>query len=540
MKTFSIQTLGCRVNHYESQQLTELLRSRGLVPSDSGTADLQVIHTCSVTTAAASQSRQSVRRAVRLSQLPTSDSYPSWQPAREQISRLSRVVVTGCWATSDYDKAKAMPGVNAVLGHDQDIFSKLDQLITAWQREDRQPLASSNPPPSDSQPLHLEGKRDQHAEKLPEPLLDENDDGWITQAGTPAVQLSAPIKPIFAPQVNQIFVEDSPGNRVPKRPAGMTSLPLLSDHQTDRQRALLKVQDGCDAHCSYCIIPQLRPRLWSKPIEAALAEARALVQAGHREIVLTGIFLGAYGQDTALRRRQERPSARALGNLIESLCTQIIGLQRLRLSSLEPGDLTDELLSVLRSHRAVAPHFHLPLQSGSDKILRRMNRQYMRDDYLRMIDQVRRAFDRPALTTDVVVGFPGEDDAEFERTIEVAQASGFMHVHAFPYSPRPGTAAARWTKQYIRGPVVNERMERLRRLSNEQNFAYRESFLGQPVEIIVENDRFDRRGTQTKWRHGRCERYFDVRCEDVSLKPGDSAQLRIVQVTAEETIGQRL
>ena len=160
----------------------------------------------------------------------------------------------------------------------------------------------------------------------------------------------------------------------------------------------------------------------------------------------------------------------------------------MRLSSLEPGDLTNDLLVILRSHAQVVPHFHLPLQSGSDLLLRRMNRQYSRDDFLRMIERVKAAFDRPALTTDIVVGFPGETDAEFERTAEVVHAAGFIHVHAFPYSPRPGTAAARWTKQFVRGPVVNERIEALRAIAADQSFAFRSSFLGQTVEVIIERD----------------------------------------------------
>src|SRR5205814_1267966 len=146
-------------------------------------------------------------------------------------------------------------------------------------------------------------------------------------------------------------------------------------------------------------IPQLRPRLWSKPIDEAVAEARRLVAAGHVEVVLTGIFLGAYAQPTALRRRQTVGPDRALGGLVDALCTSVRGLRRLRLSSMEPGDLTPELLAVLKSHPQVVPHFHLPLQSGSDKILRRMNRQYARDDFLRMVDRLNAAFDRPAITT---------------------------------------------------------------------------------------------------------------------------------------------
>ncbi|HWE96793.1 MAG TPA: MiaB/RimO family radical SAM methylthiotransferase [Tepidisphaeraceae bacterium] len=327
--------------------------------------------------------------------------------------------------------------------------------------------------------------------------------------------------------------------------AGTQALPLLGHRQSGRQRAFLKIQDGCDAHCTYCIIPSLRPTLWSKPVADAVEEAAALVAAGHVEIVLTGIFLGAYGQPTALRRRQPQGTDKPLAGLIDALCTRVPGLRRVRLSSLEPGDLTDELLSVLRSHAQVVPHFHLPLQSGSEALLRKMNRQYTRDDFLRMVDRVRNAFDRPALTTDVVCGFPGETDEEFVRTMEVVEASGFIHVHAFPYSPRPGTAAARWTKQFVRGPAVNERIERLRTAALEHSFAFRSSFLGETVEVIVERDSTDaeegRSGsggpTERAMRHGRCERYFPVTFNDPQATPGESVRLKITAVTPKQTIG---
>jgi threonylcarbamoyladenosine tRNA methylthiotransferase MtaB len=232
----------------------------------------------------------------------------------------------------------------------------------------------------------------------------------------------------------------------------MTSLPQLDARQTGHQRAFLKVQDGCDAHCTYCIIPNLRPRLWSRPVDDAVDEARRLVDAGHVELVLTGIFLGAYAQPTALHRRQTPDARRGLGRLIEALCTRVPGLRRLRLSSMEPGDITDDLLAVLRSHEQVVPHFHLPLQSGSDAILRRMNRQYGRDDFLRMVRRLTDAFDRPAITTDIIVGFPGETDDEFAATLDVVDRVRFIHTHAFSYSPRPGTAAARWARDFAAGP----------------------------------------------------------------------------------------
>jgi threonylcarbamoyladenosine tRNA methylthiotransferase MtaB len=316
--------------------------------------------------------------------------------------------------------------------------------------------------------------------------------------------------------------------------AGTVALPLLGGRQDANQRAFLKVQDGCDAHCTYCIIPKLRPRVWSKPVEDAVVEARRLVAAGHRELVLTGIFLGAYGQPTALRRRQPELAAQLkspMHELVEALCTRVDGLRRLRLSSLEPGDLTDELIELFQRHPQVVPHFHLPLQSGSDEMLRRMNRQYTRGDFLRMAERVKRSFDRPAITTDIIVGFPGETVEEFRRTLEVVDEVGFLHTHVFSFSPRPGTAAARWGRDFVRGPVVNERIEELNRRTAEFSHSYREQFVGEVVEVMAE--RAGRGGVP----HGRCERYFTLWFEHAEPLTGRCVKVRVDRVTPHRTLG---
>ena len=394
-----------------------------------------------------------------------------------------KVLVTGCWATSHGPEARALPGVDAVLGHRDDLAGELDRLLAGWEAE------------------------------------------------------AEPPSPVVA------AVEEV---RLPRRGVGTVSLPLLDARQSEHQRAFLKVQDGCDAHCTYCIIPSLRPNVWSKPEESAVAEARALVEAGHRELVLTGIFLGAYGQATALRRRQPDAAGRRpgepLARLVQALCTRVPGLHRLRLSSLEPGDLSPDLLAALAGFPQVVPHFHLPLQSGSDCLLRRMNRQYCRDDYLRMIDRVTAAFDRPAVTTDIIVGFPGEGDAEFERTLEVVGHSRFIHVHAFPFSPRPGTAAARWAKDFVRGPIVNERIGRLRERAAEHSLAFRQGFVGEMVELLVERPSAEEGDSEALagYQHGRCERYFAVHFESDRPRAGEAVRVKIERVTAGRTFGREV
>jgi threonylcarbamoyladenosine tRNA methylthiotransferase MtaB len=407
-----------------------------------------------------------------------------------------------------------LPGVDAVLTHRQDVAAELDRLLTLWR-------SAADPEPTG--PSTIANPREAvTCEPMSEPRAD---DGWISKAGTPAGRLTHENRARIRPIVNENLV-------------GTTRLPVLAAHQAGRQRAFLKIQDGCDAHCTYCIIPSLRPGLWSKPVDTVVDEAKALVDAGHVEIVLTGIFLGAYGQPTALRRRQPVSGATQtpLGELIAALCTRVPGLRRLRLSSLEPGDLTPALLDVLRDHAAVVPHFHLPLQSGSQKLLRRMNRQYTRHDYLRMVDRVNTAFDRPALTTDVIVGFPGETDEEFQRTVEVVDHAQFIHVHAFSFSPRPGTAAARWTGEFVRGPVVNRRIDHLTALARAHDYAFRQQFLGDVVELLVEREEDDQH--VSAMRHGRCERYFDVTIPAAGVSTGDFVHARIVNVTPDATCGE--
>ncbi len=459
----------------------------------------------------------------------------------------SRVVVTGCWATSDRATAEAIPGVDAVIGHHQDVAVELIRLLNLWQGSGADNLPQLN---------------DRHAS--PEPFGNEV---WMNQAGSPAGTLTGTITLRSEPEVNEKIGREvlSSGPTPPATRRGTVTLPLLSARQTARQRAHLKIQDGCDAHCTYCIIPSLRPALWSKPTADVVAEATALVAAGHGELVLTGIFLGAYGQETALRRR--RTSSHSVGTgqslgevasgqwsvasgklarLTDALCRHVPGLKRLRFSSLEPGDLDADLIAALRSHPQVVPHFHLPLQSGSNLLLRRMNRQYTREDYLEMADRVRGAFDRPALTTDIIVGFPGETDAEFERTLEVVRHCRFIHIHAFPFSPRPGTAAARWTGQFVPRSTANGRIDALRALSEADSLAYRSQFVGQRADLLVEREKGDEPDTDplstppSSLRHGRCERYFPVHFEDATARPGDLVRVRIDRVEGERTFGTRI
>jgi threonylcarbamoyladenosine tRNA methylthiotransferase MtaB len=248
------------------------------------------------------------------------------------------------------------------------------------------------------------------------------------------------------------------------------------------QRAFVKVQDGCLLNCSFCIIPQVRPGLRSRAPEVIEAEVAGLVAGGCREIVLTGIHLGHYGID--LSRGKPKQQCCRLPQLLERL-DGLPGDFRIRLSSLEAAEARDELIGALRQARRVVPHLHLCLQSGSDRILARMRRRYRAAGFLERCARIRQALELPAFTTDVIVGFPGETDADFEETCRVARTVGFSRMHVFSYSPRTGTPAAEFADR-VPPAVVHERREVLRRLERELAASYHRQMIGRRLDVLVE------------------------------------------------------
>ena len=505
--TYALTTLGCKVNQYETQQLRELMESCGLRPAPDGQqADLAVVNTCSVTCSAAAKSRQAIRRTAR--------------------HRPSTVVVVGCHAAADPTGVAAIPGVTAVLGHD-DTLQRLRTIIedrfgsaagdhgTGGRalETDRDSCLGADGNEESMIPVNRLDRRSHISASHPAPhsIAGTGRDVNLMAAGPPVERGPSP-EPVSIARAGASGCVEAVADPEADWP-GIHAF-------ADRQRAFLKIQDGCDAHCTYCIIPRLRPRLRSTSIDQAVHEARQLVDAGHREIVLTGIFLGAFGRSTALRHRQERPGS-PLAHLVDAVA-RVDGLERLRLSSLEPGDVDDALLEVMTRHDGCVPHLHLPLQSGSDRILRKMNRQYDADDFGNMIDRVRRAFDRPAITTDIIVGFPGETDDDFADTCRAARASGFAKIHAFPFSPRPQTAAARWSRAFVAPSVARRRMAELRHLETTLADRYRAELDGTIERVLIE--RID---PSTGLARGRCDRYVEFCFDAPNHRPGDAVRVRI-------------
>jgi threonylcarbamoyladenosine tRNA methylthiotransferase MtaB len=286
------------------------------------------------------------------------------------------------------------------------------------------------------------------------------------------------------------------------REFGVSVVPRGITRFDGHQRAFVKVQDGCLLNCTYCIIPHVRPVLRSRPPEEIVAEVRGLVDRGYQEIVLTGVHLGHYGID--LSRGRPKEQWRRLGHLLERLA-DLPGDFRVRLSSLEAAEVRDELVRVLADHPRVCPHLHLCLQSGSDRILAAMKRRYRSAGFLERCRRLRMALDEPAFTTDVIVGFPGETDADFEATCRVLREVGFCKVHVFSYSPRQGTPAASLPAT-VPPAVVAGRRESLLALEAELAAAYYRRLVGRRLDVLVEGAEARRPG----WVRGTSCRYAPV------------------------------
>ena len=245
-----------------------------------------------------------------------------------------------------------------------------------------------------------------------------------------------------------------------------------SRYDYGRNRSFLKIQDGCDNFCSYCIVPLVRRRVESVSVEKVISEIGNRVADGVREVVLTGTEIGAYHSHGV-----------NLTGLLKRVLTET-GVTRLRLSSLQPQEIATELLELWKDRR-LCPHFHLSLQSGSDSVLQRMKRRYTSADYQRAVTSIRKAVPDAAITTDVIAGFPGETDVEFEESYDFCRQTGFARIHVFPYSRRPGTEAAEMPNQ-VGGKVKKERVQKMLALAGESARNFRQCFLGRTMPVLWE------------------------------------------------------
>lgn len=421
MSTVAFHTLGCKVNHYETEAIWQLFKDANYERVEFETnADVFVINTCTVTNTGDKKSRQIIRRAIR--QNP------------EAV-----VCVTGCYAQTSSAEIMEIPGVDIVVGT-QDRHKLLD-YIQQFQDE-RQPI-------------------------------------------------------------------NGVGNIMKNRTYEELEVPYF----TDRTRASLKIQEGCNNFCTFCIIPWARGLMRSRDPEKVVEQATQLVNSGYKEIVLTGIHTGGYGQD--LKNYN-------LAQLLRDLDT-IEGLERIRISSIEASQLTDEVIDVIGNSNKVVRHLHIPLQSGSDDVLKRMRRKYTMAHFSERLTKLHQALPDLAVTSDVIVGFPGESEDEFQETYDFIVNHHFSELHVFPYSPRIGTPAARMDNQ-IDEETKNVRVHKLISLSNQLAKEYASKFEDEVLEVIPEE-----MGEEPHTLVGYADNYMKVRFEGDDSLIGQIVKVKIVK-----------
>jgi threonylcarbamoyladenosine tRNA methylthiotransferase MtaB len=288
-------------------------------------------------------------------------------------------------------------------------------------------------------------------------------------------------------------------------------IPLLNN--PDRTRAFLKIQDGCSNFCTYCIIPYTRGPLKSRKLDSILSEAEKLLESGFKEIVLTGIHLGAYGKDLA--------DEIALVDVVKALLDNE-KLTRLRLGSLESIELDQEILEIMNQDQRLCRQLHLPLQSGSDKILKKMNRNYTTAEFKALIDNIYAKVPGVAITTDVIVGFPGENSTDFNEAVEFIKNMNFSKIHIFPYSKRKNTPAANYAEQ-VSEEEKKKRSVYLKEISDMASAKYRNKMLNTTVEILVENITPD-------YAEGLASNYVKVYCENNNFQKDNFYKLKIIKL----------
>jgi threonylcarbamoyladenosine tRNA methylthiotransferase MtaB len=435
MATFSIENFGCRATEADAAALRHGLLAKGFhLTDDQSSADLVVLNTCTVTAAADSQALEAVRKIHRAN------------PA-------ARIIVTGCYAQRDPEEIAGLEGVSWVIGNSHqmeipkiaaDLIGQPDEGISATA-----PLTQKDFVPTVSL-----------------------DDGQMSLARGPAKILTG-----------DIFAQTS----VQVAPVGIG--------EGDRTRPVLKIQDGCNNRCSYCVIPFVRGRSRSLSAAAVVAEVQKLVAGGSREIVLSGINLGAYGRDLTPRASLFDVIHRILGET---------DLEQLRLSSIEPQDVTEELISLIAGSPRLAPHFHVPLQSGSDRILRAMHRWYRAGHYGERVKRIRQISPDAAIGADIIVGFPAEMDEDFQATFEFIEHLPFSYLHVFSFSARPGTEGANLDAP-IPGAIIRERARALRALAGKKSSEFRAMQAGRVLRALT------LAGGEDSWTPALTANYLKVR-----------------------------
>ncbi len=455
MKSVALHNLGCKVNAYEMDFVQQMLQEKGykIVPFDQA-ADIYIVNTCTVTNIADRKSRQMLHRA-------------------KKRNPDAVVVAVGCYVQTGQETLLKDGAIDLAVGNNRkkDLVEILEGYLESRSGAEKEATQSGaeEEPKESNRSVAAEGQ------------------GAAMEAEAEGMRRTVAQ---IGPLIDTVDIARAPYEEM--------TLKTTAEHT----RAYIKIQDGCNQFCSYCIIPYARGRVRSRLEEDILEEAGGMAEAGYREVVLTGIHISSYGIDRG---------GSELGRLLEKL-SEIEGIGRIRLGSLEPGIVTEEFAARISALPKVCPHFHLSLQSGSDTVLRRMNRRYDTAGYFGAVERLRKYYENPAITTDVIVGFPGETEEEFAQTEDFLRQVGFYEMHIFKYSRRQGTRAAAMEGQLTEAEKA-VRSEQLMKLEQEMSHAYRESFLGKTVEVLFEEP-VEKNGK--KYWIGHTTRYLKVALEAVT------------------------
>ncbi len=488
MSSFYVENFGCRATQADGAAIEQQFRDRGMNRAEvSAQADYVVLNTCAVTAAAEQDARAAIRRIRR------------HNPG-------CKIVVTGCYAQRAPEEVALLTGVSQVVGNshkhtlaqialaqtsDSHISQNREfipvgdlQRDAAASVENRANCSISVPAGSIPTPAAQRRIISSPARECRENRFEET---GVRFSGR---HLSNDSKPTAQAE---IFVSDIFAH------TELLAAPVF-DFANERTRPNLKIQDGCNNRCSFCIIPSLRGRSRSLPVEDVLREVNELVAAGYREVVLSGINLGRWGRDLDMEvgasslvwsseARQQRGATTSRCLKFEDLIRLVLArtpVEKIRISSVEPMDWTDSLIQLVAASPRIAKHAHVPMQSGSDSVLRRMHRKYRPWHYRDKIEKIRAAMLDAAIGADVMVGFPGETDFEFEETRRMIEGLPFTYLHVFTFSARPGTPAASMPNQ-IPVHVARERNRILRDLAAKKKLSFMHNFVGRKVQAITLN-----------------------------------------------------
>jgi threonylcarbamoyladenosine tRNA methylthiotransferase MtaB len=423
MKKVAFYTLGCKVNQYETEAITEIFENSGYeVVNFEDKADVYVINTCTVTNLSDRKSRQMIRKA-------------------KKNNDEAIVAVIGCYAQTSPEEVGSIPGVNLIIG-----------------TQERRNIVNY---------IHrIEDSRGQL--NIVDNIMNTRD-----------------------------FEE------------------LQIDLYKEKTRAFLKIQEGCNQFCAYCIIPYARGPIRSREPENVLNEVRKLAENGFKEVVLTGIHLASYGKDI---------KNTSLIGIIKDI-NEVPGIERIRIGSIEPNTITAEFIEVAKTLRKLCPHFHISLQSGCDDTLRRMNRKYSTAEYKSAIDNLRKNLSDVAITTDVIVGFPGETKEEFLKTLNYLKEISFAQMHIFKFSPRKGTPAATF-KEQVQSEVKEDRSHMLLELSKENRKDFLNNYIGRTMSVLFEQEVSGKEGMI----EGLTSNYIRVECSGTAELKGKIFDVRLDEI----------